>query len=144
MLSIAGLLTLNVISYLKFRTFESIPLRYHIAYTPDRLEATGGQLFNVDNIPYNAVAYMVPYNIQLRATPPYLFLHSPDPKDFPESSIDYVENTIPLPVSMPNLMFLVVLAYAVTWSRSPQARGLLTILLGGLLPMVLALFAYFA
>jgi hypothetical protein len=43
-LSIAGLLTLNVISYLKFRTFESIPLRYHIAYTPDRLEATGGQL----------------------------------------------------------------------------------------------------
>jgi len=151
-LSICGVLSISLLNYFKFRSFESLPLRYHISYTPDRLARTEGRLFSLDNIPFNFSGYMLPPNIQFHLEFPFLvlrrpvtddLLHRPTPNDFPKSRIDYAENTIPVPLAMPTLMLLTIMAYSLTWSRLPATRVLLLTLLGGMLPMALTLFAIF-
>jgi hypothetical protein len=140
-LTVLGVLSFNALSYLKFRSFDGAPLRYHVQYGPERLANIEGRNFHATNVPYGLAGYLWRPNAELRPTFPYLFIRGNDPLDFPGSRIDLPENTLALPWAMPTLALLSALAFGVMWLRWPGATAPLAVLAGGLTPMAAALLA---
>lgn len=140
-LTVLGVLSFNVLSYLKFRSLDGAPLRHHVQYGPERLANIEGRNFHAGNVPYGLAGYLWRPNAELRATFPYLFIHGNDPLDFPGSRIDLPENTLGLPWAMPTLTLLAALGFGVMWLRWPGATAPLVVLAGGLAPMAAALLA---
>jgi hypothetical protein len=141
LLTVIGVLSFNSLSYLKFRSFDGAPLRYHVQYGPERLANIEGRNFHAANVPYGLAGYLWRPNAELRPTFPYLFIRGNDPLDFPGSRIDLAENTLALAWAMPTLTLLSALAFGVMWLRWPGATAPLAVVAGGLAPMTAALFA---
>ncbi len=140
-LAVLGVLSFNGLSYLKFRSFDGAPLRYHVQYHPERIAAIEGRNFHPGNLPYGFANYTWRPNFTLRASFPFFFIHGCDPVLYPGARIDLAENVLPLPYSMPALVFL---AGAGAWFglyRWPAARTPLAVVAAGALPMALALCA---
>ncbi|MFM8617478.1 MAG: hypothetical protein ACKOE8_01955 [Opitutaceae bacterium] len=140
-LTVVGVLSFNILSYLKFRSLDGAPLRYHVQYGPERLANIEGRNFHAGNVPYGLAGYLWRPNAELRPTFPYLFIHGNDPLDFPGSRIDLPENTLGIPWAMPTLSLLAALGFGVMWLRWPGATAPLAVLAGGVAPMAAALLA---
>ena len=141
LLAVLGVLSFNGLSYLKFRSFDGAPLRYHVQYGPERLANIEGRNFHPANLPYGLAGYLWRPNAEVRPTFPYLFIRGNDPLDFPGSRIDLPENTLALPWAMPSLTLLAALGFAVMALGWPAATAPLAVLAGGLAPMAAALLA---
>jgi hypothetical protein len=140
-LAVLGVLSFNGLSYLKFRSFDGAPLRYHVQYHPERIAAIAGRNFHAGNLPYGFANYAWRPNFELRATFPYFFIHGCDPALYPGARIDLAEDVLPLPYSMPALVFLAGVAVAAALYCWPAARRPLAVVAAGTAPMALALCA---
>ncbi|MBI5689431.1 MAG: hypothetical protein HZC55_04985 [Verrucomicrobia bacterium] len=144
LLAIGGVLSFNVLSYLKFRSFEGAQLRYHVQYHAERLAVTEGRNFHVANVPFGLANYFWRPGLLVRPTFPYVYIDGCDPAGFPGCRIDLAEKTLGLPYAMPALVLLSGFAVVTAVFRWPAARLPTGILVAGVLPMTLALLAAIA
>ena len=139
-LCVLAVFTFNGLGYLKFDTFEGAPLRFSRPYDAERLAKIDGQSFHAANVPSGAYTYFVRPNLRFEPLFPFVYLGSPTPgREFPAAKLDLPDHTLAIPVAMPGLFFLAVLAAAALARASLRAPLLLTG--AAVLPMSLALFA---
>ncbi|MCX6955659.1 MAG: hypothetical protein NTV51_26240 [Verrucomicrobia bacterium] len=144
LLSVLGVLSFNGLSYLKFKSLEGAPLKYHVQYGPARLAVIDGKNFHASNFSYNFGAYVWRPNFLFRPVFPYFYVQGRDPAEFPGTKIDLAEPTLALPYTMPGICFLAVIGGALALVRWPAARQPLALLACALLPMSAALFTAIA
>ena len=141
----AGVFSFNVVSYLKFRTFEGCPLRYNVQYDAQRLARIDGKQFHLVNIPIAIECYLLRPNFRLEASFPYFFIERDVPSmPWLETKIDYHDNTLGFPYAMPALVWLAVGGGLVALRRAPALRGPLLATWAAAVPMTLAMFAAIA
>lgn len=134
-----AMLSFNGMSYLKFQTFDGSPLRYSVQYTAERLARFGGRNFHRSNLRHNIDTYVLVPDVKLRPNFPFLFFGDGGGRAYPEAKIDLGEPTLAIPVAMPGLSVLAVLAILAA-ARRRSLRPTFGLLLAGALPMALALF----
>lgn len=142
---LAAMLSLNLVSYLKFGTPDPHPLRYAVQYTPERRAVVDDRTFHLQNIPFNVDEYLTGANFALRPRFPFLFLVGLRPGEqrarFPQAKMDLKEGTLALPLCMP---YLAIGALAGMWYGLAGCRRLrrtYSLLLLAVLPMALMLFS---
>ncbi len=139
LLAALGILSFNAVSYLKFRSFEGAPLRYHVQYDAKRLAGIRGKNFHVENFRHGFDAYMWRPDFSLRPSFPFIALERSLDADYKDARIDLAEPTLALPFAMPSLWLLAIGGVAAA-GRWPAARAPTLALAAGFLPMALALF----
>jgi hypothetical protein len=141
LLSVAGVLSFSALSYLKFRSFEGAPLKYHVQYHPARLANLAGGNFHLGNVPFGFGSYLWHPNLTVRPIFPYFYLQGRDPGESPGVHIDLAENVLALPYAMPACVGLAALAGGIALLRWPAARVPFAALAAAALPLAIALFA---
>jgi hypothetical protein len=107
---VAGLFTLNLQAYAKFRTFDAAPLAISRPYNKERLAAIDGKSMHWVNIPFNVDTYFVRPNFRIEAPFPWLYLDSRAPRrEYPRAKMDLPDSTLAIPYSMPALVLLALL-----------------------------------
>jgi hypothetical protein len=135
-----GVLSFNGLSYLKFRSFEGAPLRYHVQYNPERLARIESRNFHAGNFRFNFDGYMWRPDFELRPGFPYFFVLGGDTSRYPGTKMDLVEPVAALPHTMPALVFLAVAGGTFAFWRWRDARRPLLVIVGAAAPMSAALF----
>jgi hypothetical protein len=140
-----GVFSFNVLSYLKFKTFEGCPLRYNVQYDAARLARIDGRQFHLVNIPIAIDSYLIRANFRIERSFPYLFIGSREPgRAWPETKIDYHDNTLGFPYAMPGLVALATLGGIAAFHRLKRLRILILATWLAGIPMTLAMFAAIA
>lgn len=142
--SVLGVLTFNGLSYLKFRSFDGAPLKYHVQYHPERLAVIEGKNFHLSNLRYNFDGYIWRPNFVVRPIFPYFYIVGRNPNEYSGAKIDLTEPTLALPYTAPSLAFLALAGGALAFYRWPGSRVPLALVAAALGPMSLALFAAIA
>ena len=140
LLSVFGVFSFNALSYLKFKTFDGAPLKYHVQYHPARLAAIDGKNFHLSNVRYNFDGYIWRPNFHLRPAFPYFFVEGRNPNEYPGTKLDLAEPTVALPYTAPAIVFLALAGALVVAFRWPGARLPLALVAFALVPMSAALF----
>ncbi|MES2693163.1 MAG: hypothetical protein V4773_06795 [Verrucomicrobiota bacterium] len=137
--SIAGILSFNALSYLKFGTFDGCPLRLKAEYTPQKLAEIDGRNFHLGNLRFNADVYLFRpvFNVQPRF--PFFYLEFINRKLYPESKIAYRDATLALPWAMPGLCFLALIGGLVAAVYRGSLRQPLALLFVAGLPAAVAM-----
>ncbi len=140
LVAVAFVLSFNALSYLKFRTFDGAPLKYHVQYDALRVAAIDGRNFHPENFRHNFDAYFWRPALAWRPGFPFL-VHGPAPAEttYPRARIDLAEPTLALPYAMPALCLLAVVGGLFALVHWPAARGPLALVALAALPMALAL-----
>lgn len=138
--AVAGVLTFNALSYLKFRSTDGAPLRYHVQYDLERLARFDGRNFHFSNVRQNADTYFLAPHFVVRRDFPWIYIGG-EPRVYPEAKMDMREPTLALPFAMPGLVFLAVAGAAMAAWREPSSRLPLAAIAGGAAPMTMALLA---
>ena len=141
LLALAGLLSFNGLSYVKFGSFEGAPLRYHVQYDAARLARIEGRNFHLANLPRNAGSYFTRWTGEWRPTYPFLFCHGTPRSQHPQARIDLDEPMLALPYAMPGLCLLALGGGLYAAWREPRLRLPLGVLTFAATPVVLALLA---
>ncbi len=140
-----GVFTFNIVSYLKFGTFEGCPLRYNVQYDAKRLARIDGKQFHLVNLPITVDSYLVRPNFRFEAGFPYFFIGSrSSPRPWRETKIDYHDNTLGFPYAMPGLFALATLGGLATWAAFPGMRVMIVTAWAAGIPMSLAMFTAIA
>ena len=139
-LSVMGVLSFNGLSYIKFKSFDGAPLKYHVQYNPERLAAIDGKNFHVSNFRYNFDGYVWRPNFLFRGNFPYFYIVGRNPNEYPGSKIDLAEPALALPYTAPAVVFLAVAGGILAFARWPESRTPLAILGFAVIPMAAALF----
>jgi hypothetical protein len=137
----AGVLSFNGMSYLKFRTFEGMPLRYNVQYDADRLARFDARNFHLVNVPFNVGTYVWRPDFVFRASFPFFYAKGVNPADFPGVKNDLAEFTVAMPYTMPATVLLAFLGSVMACALWPGARLPLVAIAVAALPMSLALFS---
>ena len=140
LLSVLGVLSFNGLSYLKFKSFDGAPLKYHVQYHAARLAAIEGKNFHVANFRHNFDGYLWRPHVVFKPTFPYLFASGPGPDEYRDAKIDLAEPTLALPYAMPAVFFMAVVGGLYAAVRWPGSRLPLSVLAVATLPMATALF----
>jgi hypothetical protein len=139
---LAGLsvLSFNGLSYLKFRTFDGAPLKYHVQYDALRVAAIDGRNFHLANFPHNFDAYVWRPAFAWRASFPF-FIHGPavENRAYARARLDLAEPTLALPYAMPALCVLALGGGLFALARWPASRLPLALIGLAAVPMSLAL-----
>lgn len=140
-----GVFSFNVLSYLKFKTFEGCPLRYNVQYDAARLARIDGRQFHLVNLPIAIDSYLIRANFRLERSFPYFFIGSGEPgRSWPKTKIDYHDNTLAFPYAMPGLVALAALGGIAAFLRLPTLRILVVATWLAGVPMTLAMFTAIA
>ena len=134
-----GIFSFNLVSYVKFGTFEGCPLRYNVQYPPEKLAAIGDANFRVGNLRFNTDAYLLRPSFSLRAQFPYIHREYLDRKKYPESRMAYRDPTLAMPWSMPGLFALAFAGSALAAFTTSLFRRPLGILWIAAAPAALAM-----
>lgn len=142
---VAGVFSFNLVSYLKFRTFEGCPLRLNVQYDAARLARIEGKQFHLVNLPFMVDHYLVRPNFRLERRFPYLFV-IPELRDdeWTGAKLDYFDPTLAMPYAMPALFGVAVLGGVGAFAVFPTRRRVLTAVAIAGLPMTLAMFTAIA
>ena len=144
LLSVLGVLSFNGQSYLKFKSFDGAPLKYHVQYNAARLARIDGKNFHPGNLHRNLDAYLLRPLWIFKPTFPYVFAGDPAPRPYPGAKIDVGEPILGLPYAMPALFALAVLGLTAAFWRHPALRPALLSLGLAAVPLTLALAAAIA
>ena len=140
LLCVGAALSFIVVGYLKFKSFDGAPLRYHVQYDAARLGRINGQNFHLSNLPFNIEAYLVRPMWRFRPDFPYVFAQGHQPVNYPSARIDLAEPMLGLPFSMPGLFWPALGGLVGAFFRyRTERRALLTLGLAAV-PMSLAMF----
>jgi hypothetical protein len=140
----AGVLSFNGVSYLKFKSFEGAPLKYHVQYHQGRLDAIQGRNFHLSNLPFGAETYLWRPSFIIRPTFPYFYLLAPNSERYLTAKLDLSEPVAAMPYTMPAIVLLAVIGGVFAFAAWPESRAPLAIVAAGALPMSLALFSAIA
>lgn len=140
LLSVLGVLSFNGLSYLKFRTFDGAPLKYHVQYDQARLANIQGKNFHLSNLHCNLDAYFLQPMAEFVPTFPYIYATGQYTPFYPGAKIDLSEPMVSVPCAMPSLCLLAGLGLIVGWRKRALRLSLLSLWLA-ILPMTLALLA---
>jgi hypothetical protein len=138
-LSAFGVFSFNLVSYIKFGTFEGCPLRYNVQYTPEKLALLGNRNFHPGNLRFNTDAYFLRPSFSLSAHFPYIYREYLDRRKYPESRMAYRDPTLAMPWSMPGLFALAVGGSIFAAASFPALRQPLRVLWIAALPAALAM-----
>lgn len=138
-LSACGVFSFNLVSYVKFGTFEGCPLRYNVQYTPEKLAVLGNRNFHLGNLRFNTDAYLLRPSFSLQPAFPYIYREYLDRRKYPESRMAYRDQTLAMPWSMPGLFALAFAGSALAVGLVPAYRRPLAILWLAALPAALAM-----
>lgn len=144
LLSVLGVLSFNALSYLKFKSFDGAPLKYHVQYTPQRLAAIDGKNFHLANLPFNFAGYVWWPGFGFRPNFPYFYISNGNPHVYPGTKIDVAEPVLALPYTAPALCFLALAGVVFAVFRWPGARLPVGVAGVAVLPMTFALLAAIA
>jgi len=133
----------NVLSYLKFGTFEGCPLRLNVQYDEARLARIDGRHFHLANLLPNAGSYLVRAGMVTRQSFPYFVTTAPD-KTVPHAKLDWTEPTVAIPISMPVLALLATLGAAVAFASTRACRPAVLAIWAAALPAIAAMFCAIA
>lgn len=138
-LAALAILSFNGMSYLKFRTFDGAPLRYHIQYHAERLANIGGKNFHLSNLRHNVDVYLRLPAFHFEHRFPWFFLGGPL-HEYPGAKIDVDEPALGLPFAMPVLCCCCAFIGGVwaAWAGSAARRALFVLVIAAL-PMSAAL-----
>ena len=139
LLSVLGVLSFNGQSYLKFKSFDGAPLKYHVQYDAGRLAKIDGKNFHLSNLHRNLDVYFLRPFWQLKPAFPFLYSRKVPKQNYPGSKIDVSEAILGLPYAMPVLFALAVLGLTATFWRHPPLRPALLSLGLAAVPLTLAL-----
>ena len=135
-----GVLSFNFVTYLKFGSFESLPLRYNVQFSAERLARFDGKNFHLSNIGVNTDGYVFGTHFVFRRSFPYFYALAPRMADHPGARIDAIENTVAIPFAMPGLLVMAVAGSALAFVRAPRLRSSLAVTWAAVVPLCLALF----
>jgi hypothetical protein len=136
-----GVFSFNALSYLKFKSFDGAPLKYHVQYDAGRLAAIDGRNFHLVNVGFNFETYFLRPNFDLRPTFPYVFIHAARAHNHPRIKMDLADPIAAMPFTMPAIFFLAVAGGAFAFAVWPEIRGALGVIALAAMPMTLALLA---
>ena len=105
-LTAAGLFSFNLVSYVKFGTFEGCPLRFNVQYSTEQLAVLGHRNFHLSNLRFNTDTYLRRPIFGLRGEFPYIYREFIDRREYPESRMAYRDPVLAIPWSMPSLFVL--------------------------------------
>jgi|GEM_PF-1011785 hypothetical protein len=142
-LAALAVLSFHGVSYLKFGTFDSEPLRYNVQYTPARLARFQGVNFHLSNLRHNIDAYFFRPDFHFEPHFPY-FAFGGNERAYPGSMLDLTEPTVAFPYAMPGLFALATIGAVWALLFAPTVRKPLAVLALGSAPMALALFTAIA
>jgi hypothetical protein len=141
-LAAAGLLSFNLISYVKFGTIEGCPLRYNVQYNAEQLAVLGDRNFHLTNLRFNTDTYLRRPIFRLSAGFPYIYREFINRREYPESRIAYRDPVLAIPWAMPGLFTLAVAGSLLAFCIVPNARVALAALwISGLIAAVAMLTA---
>jgi hypothetical protein len=137
--SILGIASFNVVSYVKFGTFEGCPLRFNVQYTPEDLAQVHHRNFHVSNLRFNSDAYFFRPSFTLNGSFPFLYRGFVDRKAYPESRLVYRDPTLAMPWSMSGLFSQATAGTAIAAAVVPAFRLPLAVIWTAALPAALAM-----
>jgi hypothetical protein len=130
-LTAIGFLSLNVLAYLKFKTFNAAPLHYNVQYSPERLARIDGKAFHLVNLPHNVNDYFTAAAFKIGARFPFVIFDL-ERRRFPNAKIDLEEPVVSIPHAMTGLVMLALAAgigaFTVAGLRRPLALIALSVL----------------
>jgi hypothetical protein len=135
--AVLAVLSFNGLSFLKFRSFDGAPLKYHVQYNAERLARFGGKNFHRENIPHNFGAYVWRPNFNLQRRFPWVYIGGHE-GEYPKARLDMAEPTLGLPFAMPALCVLAMAGFLVALAQ-PALRVKAVVVFAGVVPMTLAL-----
>ncbi|MDD3179151.1 MAG: hypothetical protein PHQ04_02240 [Opitutaceae bacterium] len=141
LLCVTSTLSFNGLSYLKFKSFDGAPLKYHVQYDAKRLARIEGKNFHLSNVPLNFGAYLLHPKWVFRPSFPYVYAQGHSPSGYPQAKIDLAEPMLGLPFAMPGLFYLATGGVLGVFVYFRQRRLDIAVLILGVLPMALAMFA---
>jgi hypothetical protein len=118
----AGLLSFNLISYVKFGTIEGCPLRYNVQYNAEKLAALDHRNFHFSNLRFNTDTYLRRPIFGLRAEFPYIYREFINRREYPESRIAYRDPVLAIPWAMPTLFALAIAGSVLACSLNSSVR----------------------
>ncbi len=139
LLSVLGVLSFNGLSYLKFKSIDGAPLKYHVQYNAARLAKIDGKNFHVGNLHRNLDAYLLRPLWVFKPVFPFVYANDPAPRPYPGAKIDVAEPILGLPYAMPALFALAVLGLTAAFWLHPPLRPALLSLGAAAVPLTLAL-----
>jgi len=137
---VAGMASYSVIGYLKYGTWDSLPLKYHVQYNPARLARIGGKNFHLSNLACNVDGYLWGPHFKVRPQFPFFYATSPDINDYPEARMDLIEGIVGLPYAMSGLFFLAVGGSVLAVIGRSRLGWALACAWGAVIPLCVALF----
>ncbi|PTX92603.1 hypothetical protein [Opitutus sp. ER46] len=143
-LAVAGVLSFNGLSYLKFHTIEGCPLRYNVQYNATRLARIDGKQFHLGNVPFGFDAYLGKLTLKTTKHFPYFATHGLDSSTYPSAKIDMTESMAGIPWAMPGLSALALLGLFAWSRRSGALRFEVAAIWVAVLPTAFAMFAAIA
>ncbi|MGH7996498.1 MAG: hypothetical protein ACREFX_09120 [Opitutaceae bacterium] len=139
----AGVLSVNAVSYLKFRTFDSMPLKYNVQYGPARLARIGEAKFHLSNAPCDLDGYLWGVHFRIDSHFPFLTAGRPAIADYPRAKMDLIEPIVGIPYAMTGLFLLALgslyAAVKISSLRRPILLGWIAVI-----PLALGLFTAMA
>ncbi len=139
-LTVAGALSFNGLSYLKFGTFNGWPVRLNVQYDARRLAHIDGRQFHLSNVPFTIHTYLLSPNFRIEPRFPWLFLATSKPgREFPSARMDYAESTLALPFGMTGLFLLATVGPALA-ARRPESRRQILLVGLAVIPMAAVMF----
>jgi hypothetical protein len=138
--AVLGVLSFNALSYVKFKSFEGAPLKYHVQYQNGRLAGIEGRNFHLSNLRFNFDTYVWKPNFVLRPRFPFFLITNSNPDNYPAAKIDLAEPAVAVPYTMPALCLLALAGGILALIVWPEAREPLLVVAAGATPMSLALF----
>jgi hypothetical protein len=140
-----GVFTFNIVSYLKFKTFEGCPLRFNVQYDATRLARIDGKQFHLVNLPIAVDSYLVHPNFRLESHFPFFFIGARTPaRECAKTKIDYHDRVLAFPYAMPGLFALATFGGIASFVRLPTMRLLIATTWAAGVPMSLAMFTAIA
>jgi hypothetical protein len=145
-LCLLGVLSVNGVAYLKFGTFDSVPIQISRPYLGnDRFERVEHKKFHLVNVPWGFDCYFVSGNLKFEKRFPYVVMAYRHSADFhPKAKIDLPDFTVAAPFSMPALLVLGVVGGAIAFGRFRATRLPLALLWTAVLPMAVTMFGFIA
>lgn len=144
--SLAGVLSFNGLSYLKFGTWEGCPLRMNVQYDAKRLARIEGKQFHASNIGFTLDVYFLNSNLAWRENFPWVFFARLDSTiaKHPEAKLDLPDATGGIPHVMTGLFLIAVAGVMGAVGAHSTLRPVVLVTAASGVPMVLAMLAAIA
>lgn len=124
-LAAMGVLSFNLVGYLKFHDFGGFPLKYNVQYTPERLARFDGKQVQLINIRHNLHQYFTGRTIEFSAHFPYLSARNISPGPYTEAMIDMMEPTVGIPWIEPGIFAIAILGSVYIFLRGPKFQAII-------------------